>query len=119
MPAVNQIQLSPAIVRADQRAYHDAHGIVTESWSPFGGGGSALFDDPVLTAIGARHGKSAAQVMCRWHVQQGLVVIPRSSNRERLAQNLDVFDFELTDADLAEIATLAGPGGVDSDHEGH
>ena len=119
VPAVNQIQLSPAIVRADQRAYHEAHGIVTESWSPFGGGNSSLFANPVLTAIGERYGKSAAQVMCRWHVQQGFVVIPKSSDRARMAENLDVFDFELTGADLAEIATLAGPGGVDSDRDGH
>ena len=119
VPAVNQIQLSPAIVRADQRAYHEAHGIVTESWSPFGGGRSSLFGDPVLTAVGARYGKTPAQVMCRWHLQLGLVVIPKSSDRARMAENLDVFDFELTDADLAEIATLAGPGGVDSDRDGH
>ena len=119
VPAVNQIQLSPAIVRADQRAYHEAHGIVTESWSPFGGGRSSLFGDPVLTAVGARYGKTPAQVMCRWHLQLGLVVIPKSSDRARMAENLDVFDFELTEADLAEIATLAGPGGVDSDKDGH
>ena len=119
VPAVNQIQLSPAIVRADQRAYHEAHGIVTESWSPFGGGNSSLFDDPVLTAVGERYGKTPAQVMCRWHVQLGLVVIPKSSDPDRMAQNLDVFDFELTDADLAEIATLAGGEGVDSDQDGH
>jgi 2,5-diketo-D-gluconate reductase A len=119
VPAVNQIQLSPAVVRADQRAYHDAHGIVTESWSPFGGGDSSLLTDPVLTAVGERYGKTPAQVMCRWHVQLGLVVIPKSSVRARMAENLDVFDFELTDADLAEIGTLAGPGGVDSDREGH
>ena len=85
VPAVNQIQLSPAIVRADQRAYHAAHGIVTESWSPFGGGRSSLFGDPVLTAVGERYGKTAAQVMCRWHLQLGLVVIPKSSDRARMA----------------------------------
>jgi 2,5-diketo-D-gluconate reductase A len=119
VPAVNQIQLSPAIVRADQRAYHEAHGIVTESWSPFGGGGSSLFGNAVLTAVGERHGKTAAQVMCRWHLQLGLVVIPKSSDPARMAENIDVFDFELTDEDLAEIATLAGPGGVDSEKDGH
>lgn len=119
VPAVNQIQLSPAIVRADHREYHEAHGIVTESWSPFGGGNSRLFDDPVLTTVGERYGKTPAQVMSRWHVQLGLVVIPKSNSRARMAENIDVFDFELTEQDLAEIATLAGPGGVDSDRDGH
>ncbi len=119
VPAVNQIQLSPAITREEQRAYDDAHGIVTESWSPFGGGSSPLFADPVLTAVGERYGKTAAQVMCRWHLQLGLVVIPKSGDKARMAENLDVFDFELSEADLAEIATLAGPGGVDSDSDGH
>src|SRR5690606_38704172 len=105
--------------REDHREYHDANGIVTESWSPFGGGRSTLFDDPVLRAVGERHGKTPAQVMARWHVQHGFVVITKSGNRERMAQNIDVFDFELSAQDLAEIATLSGPGGVDSDRDGH
>ncbi len=119
VPAVNQIQLSPNVVRLEQRAYHDAHGIVTESYSPFGGGGSALFTDPVLMGVGARYGKTPAQVMTRWHLQLGLVAIPKSGDRERMAQNLDVFDFELTADDLAEIDALAGDAGNDSDHTGH
>jgi 2,5-diketo-D-gluconate reductase A len=119
VPAVNQIQLNPAIVRLGQRKYHDEHGIVTESWSPFGGGDSGLLRNPVLVAIGERYGKSAAQVMTRWHLQSGLVVIPRSGNAERIAQNADVFDFELTTDDLAGIDGLAGEDGVDSDHTGH
>jgi 2,5-diketo-D-gluconate reductase A len=119
VPAVNQIQLNPNIVRLDQRAYHESHGIVTESYSPFGGGGSALFSDPVLTEVGGRYGKTPAQVMTRWHLQLGLVVIPKSGDRERMAQNVDVFDFELTADDLAEIDTLSGSAGNDSDHTGH
>ena len=123
VPAVNQIQISPAIERLEQRAYDDAHGIVTQSWSPLGGrsGAGSLLASPVLVDIAARLGRTPAQVVVRWHVQQGLVVIPKSSSRERLAQNLDVFSFELSADDLASIATLSqGPdAGVDSDREGH
>lgn len=119
VPAVNQIQLDPTIVRLAEREYHDAHGIVTESYSPFGGGGSALFRDPVLVGIGERYGKTPAQVMVRWHLQSGFVVIPKSGDRNRMAQNVDVFDFELDADDLAKIATLAGKEGNDSDRTGH
>ena len=123
VPAVNQIQISPAIERLAQRAYDDAHGIVTQSWSPLGGrsGAGSLLASPVLVDIAARLGRTPAQVVVRWHVQQGLVVIPKSSSRERLAQNLDVFSFELSADDLASIATLSqGPdAGVDSDRDGH
>lgn len=123
VPAVNQIQISPAIERLEQRAYDEAHGIVTQSWSPLGGrrGAGSLLAEPVLVDIAARLDRTPAQVVVRWHVQQGLVVIPKSSDRTRLAQNLDVFSFELSAADLASIATLSqGPdAGVDSDREGH
>ncbi|WP_395638471.1 aldo/keto reductase [Pseudolysinimonas sp.] len=123
VPAVNQIQISPAIVRLEQRAYDVAHGIVTQSWSPLGGrkGAGSLLAEPVLVDIASRLDRTPAQVVVRWHVQQGLVVIPKSSDRARLAQNLDVFSFELSDDDLASIATLSqGPdAGVDSDREGH
>lgn len=119
VPAVNQVQLNPSVVRRVERAYHDAHGIVTESYSPLGAGATHLLHDPVLAAIGARHGKSPAQVVIRWHLQSGLVVIPRSGNADRIAQNADVFDFELDAEDLAQIDGLAGGAGNDSDHTGH
>ena len=119
VPAVNQIQLSPTIIRLRERDYHERHGIVTESYSPFGGSRSDLFEHELLRRIGERYGKSPAQVMVRWHLQLGLVVIPKSGNRERMAQNADVFDFELSEADLAEIETLSGEPGNDSDHTGH
>jgi 2,5-diketo-D-gluconate reductase A len=119
VPAVNQIQLNPSVVRLAEREYHDAHGIVTESYSPFGGGGSGLFRDPVLARIGERYGKTPAQVMTRWHLQSGLVAIPKSGNRERMAQNVDVFDFDLDADDLSAIDGLAGDRGNDSDHTGH
>lgn len=118
VPAVNQIQLNPRVVREAQREYHAAHGIVTESYSPLGGDGSIL-REPVFTAIGERYGKSPAQVVIRWHLQNGLVAIPKSGSAERLAQNIDVFDFELDADDLAAIGALAGDPGNDSDRTGH
>ena len=120
VPAVNQIQLSPAIQRREQRAYDAEHGIVTESWSPLGAGGE-LLNAAAVEEVSAKHDKTRGQVVLRWHLQNGLVVIPKSSNRERLAQNFDVFDFELDADDLAALDTLdEGPdAGVDSDRSGH
>jgi len=120
VPAVNQIELDPTITRDEQRAYNEGRGIITESWSPLGAGGE-LLKLPALAAIADAHGKTPAQVVLRWHIQNGLVAIPKSSNVERLAANLDVFDFELTAADLSSIAGLShGPdAGVDSDRSGH
>jgi 2,5-diketo-D-gluconate reductase A len=120
LPAVNQVQLSPYTPRLAERASDAAHGIVTESWSPIGAGND-LLRAPEIAAIAERTGKTPAQVVLRWHVQQSLVAIPKSSNPRRIAENIDVFDFELSDADLASIATLdQGPtAGVDSDVTGH
>lgn len=119
-PAVNQIQLSPAIQRREQRAYGTEHGIVTESWSPIGGSGD-LLAAPVLAEVAAKHGRTVGQIVLRWHVQNGLVAIPKSRNPERMAENLAVFEFELDADDLASIDSLdEGPdAGVDSDHTGH
>jgi 2,5-diketo-D-gluconate reductase A len=123
VPAVNQIQISPAITRLEQRAYDDAHGIVTQSWSPLGGGSGvrSLLSEPVIVEVADRLGRTPAQVVLRWHVQQGLVVIPKSSDPERMRRNLDLFTFELSPDDLASLATLdEGPdAGVDSDRAGH
>ncbi len=118
VPAVNQIQLSPQVVRVDHRVYDAARGIVTTSWSPLGKG---LLDDPRIGHIAAKHAVTPAQVIVRWHVQQGLVVIPKSSSRERLRANLDVFRFVLDPTDLATLAQFdEGPeSGVDSDSMGH
>jgi 2,5-diketo-D-gluconate reductase A len=119
-PAVNQIQLNPYVTRHEQRAYNAEHGIVTESWSPLGAGGD-LLTSAVLASVGDKHGKTPGQVVVRWHLDNGLVVIPKSKNAQRLAENLDVLDFTLDADDLAEIATLdQGAGaGVDSDVSGH
>ena len=105
VPAVNQIELHPRLPQLEQRADDDRRGIVTQSWSPLAKAGDVI-NDPVLSSIGSRYGKTPVQVILRWHVQQGLVPIPKSGNADRLRQNLEVFDFELTGDDLAQIATL-------------
>jgi 2,5-diketo-D-gluconate reductase A len=119
-PAVNQIELNPFVVRAEQRAANERFGIVTESWSPLAPG-SDLLKDARLAAIAEAHDRTPAQIVLRWHVQQGLVAIPKSRNPERLAQNLEVFDFALTEGELSTIAEFSrGEGaGVDSDVSGH
>jgi 2,5-diketo-D-gluconate reductase A len=121
VPAVNQIQLSPAITRAAEREFHTRHGIVTESYSPLGGSGASLLDAPVLAQLGEKYGKTPGQLVLRWHIQQGIVTIPKSGNPDRIAENLDVFNFTLDRQDLAEIAILdEGPdAGIDSDVTGH
>jgi 2,5-diketo-D-gluconate reductase A len=121
VPAVNQIQLSPAITRVAEREFNARHGIVTESYSPLGGSGASLLDAPLLSQLGEKYDKTPGQLVLRWHVQNGLVVIPKSGNPERMRENLDVFDFALDPQDLAEISILdEGPGaGNDSDVSGH
>lgn len=120
VPAVNQVQLNPRVPRLDHREFDAAHGIVTESYSPLGSGND-LLDSPELRQIGDQYGKSPAQVVLRWHVQNGLVAIPKSQHPDRIAANIDVFDFELTDADLLALDRLAvaGDPGVNSDIDGH
>jgi 2,5-diketo-D-gluconate reductase A len=121
VPAVNQIQLSPAITRTAEREFHEKHGIVTESYSPLGGSGADLLDAPILSQLAEKHGKTPGQLVLRWHIQHGLVTIPKTSSPERMQENLDVFDFALDPQDLAELAILdEGPGaGNDSDATGH
>ncbi|WP_349865230.1 aldo/keto reductase [Leifsonia sp. WHRI 6310E] len=121
VPAVNQIQLSPAITRREQRAYDTEHGILTESWSPLGGGSGDLLSSRVLARVAEKHDRTPAQTVLRWHLQNGLVVIPKSANPQRMADNLGAFGFELDADDLAALDTLdEGPdAGVDSDRSGH
>ena len=104
VPAVNQIELHPRFQQARLREVHAKHGIVTESWSPLGQG--ALLADPVVIRIAKAHGKTPAQVVIRWHLDLGLVVIPKSSNPGRIRENIDVFDFRLGADDLAAMAAL-------------
>lgn len=105
VPAINQIELHPRLPQRQQREDNARRGIIVQSWSPLERAGAVL-DEPVLARIGSRYGKTPVQVILRWHVQLGLVPIPKSGNVDRLRQNLEVFDFELDDADLAEIAAL-------------
>jgi len=111
VPAVNQIELHPRLPQREQRSDDERRGIVTQSWSPLAKGGD-LLAEPVLTSIADRHGRTPGQVVLRWHVQLGLVAIPKSGNAGRLRQNLDVFDFELDDGDLEQIGTLETGGRV-------
>ncbi|HEU5160358.1 MAG TPA: aldo/keto reductase [Streptosporangiaceae bacterium] len=105
VPAVNQIELHPYLAQAELRAFDAEHGIATEAWSPIGQG-KGLLDDPALAPIAAKHGKTPAQVVIRWHLQLGNVVIPKSVTPARIVENIDVFDFELDADDLAAIAAL-------------
>lgn len=104
VPVLNQIELNPELQQPDMRAVNASHGIVTQAWTPLGNGRS--FEQDALTNAAARTGKSPAQVVLRWHVQLGHAVIPRSVKPARQAENLDVFDFELTDDEMAAIAGL-------------
>jgi 2,5-diketo-D-gluconate reductase A len=105
VPAVNQVELHPRFPQAEQREYHEAHGIVTESWSPLGKGSDLLEQDAVRAAAEA-HGVTPAQAVLRWHIEVGALPIPKSGDPERQAQNLDVFGFELTTEEVASITRL-------------
>ncbi|WP_204162026.1 aldo/keto reductase [Rathayibacter sp. VKM Ac-2803] len=128
IPAVNQVELHPYFTQPDVRREHAERGILTQAWSPIGGitfypgwgdERRSVMDDTTIAAIAAEHGKSPAQVMLRWHLQQGRSAIPKSTNPERIAANLDVFDFELSDDELTRIDALdAGVrSGPDPDEE--
>jgi 2,5-diketo-D-gluconate reductase A len=119
-PAVNQIQLNPRITRPELRAYDSAQKIVTVAWGPLGPG-TDLLDDPTVAALAAKYDRTPAQIVLRWQSELGLVAIPKSANRVRLAQNIDIFDFALTRAEIAALSALdtgAAPR-VDSDTAGH
>jgi 2,5-diketo-D-gluconate reductase A len=111
LPVVNQIELHPHFQQAELREFHAEHDIITEAWSPLGRG--KLWEEPTLAAIARRHGRSVAQVMIRWHIQLGNMVIPKSVTPSRIKENLQVFDFTLDDQDMADIAALDRPDGRD------
>jgi len=119
-PAANQIQLSPRITRTDHVDYDRAHNIVTVAWSPLGPG-TNLLSEPILITLAKKYDKTPAQIVLRWSIELGLATIPRSSNRERLAQNLDVFNFALSAAEVASISALdtGAEKRADSDQGGH
>ena len=105
-PMVNQMERHPLNQNTELMEWERRYNVQPEAWAPFGEGRGGLFENPVLAAIGEAHGKSTAQVMLRWNLQRGVVVIPKSVHRERMEQNLDVFDFALTDEEMAQIAAL-------------
>ncbi len=104
VPSVNQVEVHPFFTNDEVRAYGAEHGIATEAWSPIAQGG--VLDDPTITRIAERVGKSTAQVTLRWHVQLGNIVFPKSVTRERVQANFEIFDFSLTDEDMALIGAL-------------
>ncbi|MFK0172994.1 aldo/keto reductase [Streptomyces sp. NPDC090306] len=105
VPAVNQIELHPHLQQHAAREYHAEQGIATEAWSPLGSG-KGLLEVPALVAIARKHGRTPAQVVLRWHVQLGNVVIPKSVTPSRIRENIEVFDFSLDEEDLAAISAL-------------
>lgn len=119
-PEVNQIQLSPVWAKAAEREFHAQHGILTEAWSPLGKG-TDLLSHPAVQEIAKTHGKAPGQVVLRWETQQDVVPIPKSADPQRLADNLAVFDFDLSDAELAALTALDGTAraAADSDRSGH
>ncbi|MER1995794.1 MAG: aldo/keto reductase [Arthrobacter sp.] len=120
IPDLNQIQVDPRHIREASRQANNRLGIVTESWSPLGRDGG-LLADTVVTALAAKYGKTPAQIVLRWHVQQGLVPIPKASSPRHLAENLAVFDFALEETEIADLSALdSGETGIlDSDSFGH
>ncbi|WP_044088904.1 aldo/keto reductase [Bifidobacterium reuteri] len=106
VPAVDQIESSPQFTNQELIDFLTTKGIHTETWSPLGGTGGNLLGNPVLAEIGAKYGKSAAQVVIRWHIQRGVVVLPKSTHAERIKQNFDVFDFNLSPEDMDAITSL-------------
>src|SRR3954470_12981034 len=105
-PAVNQVEVNPLHPQFGTQAFLEAHGVQIEGWAPFAAGRNKLFENPVLLSLAAHHRKTVAQIVLRWHVQRRVIAIPKSAYKKRLAENFDVFDFELSPADMAAIASL-------------
>ncbi len=105
-PMVNQMEIHPLNQQLELEPWADKYHIQLEAWAPFGEGRKGLFDNPVLKTIGSKYGKTTAQVILRWHIQRGIVVIPKSTHKERMKENFNVFDFALSDEDMATIKAL-------------
>ncbi|MCI8554789.1 MAG: aldo/keto reductase [Clostridiales bacterium] len=105
-PMVNQVETHPFHQQRKAKEYMDQYGVQIEAWAPFGEGRGGLFENDTLKEIGDRHRKTAAQVMLRWNIQRGVIVIPKSTHVERIQENFDVFDFVLSDGEMEDIAAL-------------
>lgn len=105
-PMVNQIEIHPHHQQNEQLVWSEKYDVRPEAWAPFGEGRGGLFENPILAEIGEKYNKSAAQVMLRWHLQRGVIVIPKSTHKDRMKENFDVFDFLCTKEDMDKIATL-------------
>ncbi len=106
VPQVNQVETHPFNQQTEAKKYMDKYGVQIEAWAPFGEGRGDMFLNPVIAEIGAKYGKTVAQTILRWHIQRGVVVIPKSTHKERMAENFNVFDFSLTDEDMTTINSL-------------
>jgi 2,5-diketo-D-gluconate reductase A len=115
VPAVDQIELHPAHQQPEVTAFARSQGIQIEAWGPLGQGKYPLFDEPSVADAAEAHGKTPAQVVIRWHLQTGNIVFPKSNRRERMAENFDVFDFELSQSEVAAISALERAGRVSGD----
>jgi 2,5-diketo-D-gluconate reductase A len=115
-PAINQIETHPYNQRRADNDFMREHGVQHESWGPFAEGKNNIFSDPTLTEVGEAHGKSVAQVILRWLIQRDIIVIPKSVRAERMRENIDVFDFELSDGEMGKIAGLDSGGTLFFDH---
>jgi 2,5-diketo-D-gluconate reductase A len=115
VPAVDQIELHPAHQQPEATAFARSQGIQIEAWGPLGQGKYPLFDEPSVADAAEAHGKTPAQVVIRWHLQTGNIVFPKSNRRERMAENFDVFDFELSQSEVAAISALERAGRVSGD----
>ncbi len=105
-PMVNQMEVHPFCQQKELKEWADKYDIRLEAWAPFGEGRNGLFENEILTEIGRKYGKTAAQVMLRWHIQRGVIVIPKSTHKERMAENFNIFDFSLSAEDMAAIAAM-------------
>lgn len=106
IPAINQVELHPFFQQEEALKLMKEYGVQPEAWGPFAEGKHDIFKHPILSSIGRKYGKSAAQVALRWNIQRGVIVIPKSVHKERMEQNMDIWDFTLSNEDMAEIATL-------------
>ena len=105
-PMVNQVETHPHNQQIEAQKWMKKYGVQIEAWAPFGEGRGGLFEDPIIAKIGKKYGKTNAQVILRWELQRGIIVIPKSTHIERMKENIDVFDFELTSEDMAVMETL-------------